>query len=148
METKSSRWSFLDFVPDAYISASFSSKLGSSRQKSERKAWNDPKPPSLIHMKPKQVREAMFYAGRSHPEDFLRRVRSLDRDGTIVNTPTALAFNEILVVSNPPVSLLTFILVFSGISDLQGFRSHVHVSATHEYPSSCCFPFCLRLIRV
>lgn len=90
----------------------------------------------------------MFYAGRSHPEDFLRRVRSLDRDGTIVNTPTALAFNEILVVSNPPVSLLTFILVFSGISDLQGFRSHVHVSATHEYPSSCCLPFCLRLIRV
>lgn len=29
-----------------------------------------------------------------------------------------------------------------------GFASHVHVSATHEYPSSCCLPFCLRLIRV
>lgn len=50
---------------------------------------------SLVHMKPKQESEAMFYEGRSHPEDFLRRVRSFDRDGTIVNTPTALAFNEI-----------------------------------------------------
>lgn len=72
----------------------YRTKLSSSPEKCEREARNHPNPLSSIWNRSKS-RRAMFYAGRSHPEDFLRRVRSFDRDGTIVNTPTALAFNEI-----------------------------------------------------